>query len=73
MLIWELASGLDITRFPPLSVTIQVGMDGPRALNMPEGAPDVAGNIFRLCTLLDPSARPSAAEVVKMLQSAVSS
>ena len=28
MLVWELATGLDITAFPPLSVTVQVGMGG---------------------------------------------
>ena len=47
----------------------QVGVDGPRALSMPQGAPEVAARIFRICTSVDPGARPTASQVVAMLQS----
>ena len=35
MLVWELATGLDITRFPPLSVTAQVGGGASEPLHDP--------------------------------------
>lgn len=68
LLIWELASGLDIAAFPPLGVTSLVAPGATNAVRMPTGAPEAAVAAFEACTRLLPSERATAAHVVEILR-----
>lgn len=71
ILVWELATGADITRYQPLALTAQLAaLPGPgaRLVAMPMDAPPIAAHIFHACTQLDPAARPTAAQVAEWLR-----
>jgi hypothetical protein len=58
---------------PPFLHTPQVGVEGPKTLKMPPDAPPLAIHLFERCTQIDPSARPTAAQVVELLRSQLAS
>lgn len=69
VLVWELATGEDITQYPPLA-TSKMGGD-PRGTKVPtlsSRAPAVARKLFTACTAADPAKRPTAQQVVAWLK-----
>lgn len=52
---------------PPTHHT-QMGVTGPKTLQMPPDAPSVAKRIFEACTQMDPQERPSCSQIVAWLR-----
>ena len=74
ILIWEIVSGEDITKYTPLAITKAAAgrSGGPLSQGMvvklPVGCPPVAAEIFEMCTQNEPSKRPTAAEIIALLR-----
>ncbi|KAK9805390.1 hypothetical protein WJX73_010301 [Symbiochloris irregularis] len=66
IVLWELATLQNVADFPPLGMSVQV--QGSITLKLPPVCPPVAARIFYETTKLQPSARPSAMEIVKWLR-----
>lgn len=70
ILIWEIVSGEDITEYTPLAIS-KAALGGAKAGSKPTGklmklppkCPPVAAQIFEMCTEMQPSKRPTAAEI----------
>uniref|UniRef100_A0A1D1ZMC3 Protein kinase domain-containing protein n=1 Tax=Auxenochlorella protothecoides TaxID=3075 RepID=A0A1D1ZMC3_AUXPR len=82
VLVWEIVTGQDITKFQPLALTRVSEQSGKRAvqpseagneagteLTLGEDAPAMARHIFQQCTHLSPALRPSATQVIEWLRS----
>jgi serine/threonine protein kinase len=70
ILIFELASGQDITEFQPLSVSRRAGpaANSKAMMVLPPACPTAARKLFAACTQVDPEQRPTAQQLVEWLR-----
>ncbi|KAK2075706.1 hypothetical protein QBZ16_001815 [Prototheca wickerhamii] len=75
VLLWEIVTGEDITRFPSLALTKSTAPETGRedqpaspVVTMGDDAPPTVKHIFEQCTQTSPALRPSALQIIEWLR-----